>query len=281
MSKSALTGIAFALLLAGCGSAEDPIKNEGSSRRAAPPEVLADQNMRIVRNSSAERIACPVQNFETWFVAGQSNAAGSAESPETVPVGSVVQFHSGECYALAQPFFGASSMPTDGSYNAFNPFGYVAAQYSQRTGKTVVLKFMSIGGQSIRRWAVSGDLYTALSAELQQFGAYAKVDRFLWQQGETDALNGMSANEYTSLLNEVLNNVYSQGFSGTIHVARSSRCYDLDDNPVGTAQDAFRAQGFYGPNTDLISVEMRHDKCHFSAQGIVEFSRLWNQVLGG
>ncbi len=237
-------------------------------------QVVGDQNMRIVRNPAALHVPCP--DGELWAVAGQSNAAGSAEDPGDAPASEVVQFHNGRCYSATAPLFGASSMPTDGKYPAYNPFLRVAQEYSARTGRAVILRFISVGGTSISRWSDPNDLGDVLANELKEFATLAPVDRVFWQQGETDAIHGMSAAEYRANLERVLATIRAAGFSRQVHVARSSRCYGIGpDNPVGAVLSVYG-----GADTDALGQEFRHDGCHFSAEGVRAFAALWLSAIG-
>lgn len=225
-----------------------------------------DGNGRVTRNPAASPVPCP--DGEVWFVAGQSQAAGAAERPPAMPSGVVVQYHAGRCWDLALPVLGASSLPADEPH--FNPFVHAAMGYSERTGRAVIVRFFAVGGQSVRRWS-EGDLGGLMAEEMADLSRLGPVDRFMWQQGETDALSGMTSHEYAAHLGAVLDLIRSTGFSGRIHVARSSRCYDLDrDNEVGRAQEIFE-----GPDTDVLGPEYRHDKCHFNGAGVLAFSRAW------
>lgn len=222
----------------------------------------------MVRNANVAPVPCPGEPAELWVVAGQSNAAGSAQPPDNVPAGDVYQFHQGRCYPLVNPVFGASSLP-----DGFNPFVYVANDYSARHDVSVVVRFVAVGGTSIEQWVSPGGLADALHEELLELSTLGPVHRLLWQQGESDALAGMGEREYLGRLDALLRTV--RGSVREVHVARSSRCYEAGpDTPVGLAQGTLG-----GPNTDTLGPEFRYDGCHLNAQGVVKFSAIWNDFL--
>lgn len=219
------------------------------------------------------QVPCPGAHAELWLVAGQSNVAGTAEHPATIPPGEVVQFHRGRCYLPTMPILGASTMPTDRPH--FNPMVYTAFEYSARTGVPVVLSFAAVGGTSIVRWSNMEDLGGELLDAAQDLSRLGPITRFLWQQGETDALADMPAADYEMHLSRVLETVRAAGFGGRAHVARSSRCYGVAwENPVGRVQERYG-----GPDTDVLGLEYRHDKCHFNAEGVVRASAIWNDNM--
>lgn len=269
----ALASVTLAAGLAACSSADEEAM-VAHARRVLDQRVTGDDNARVIANKAARQVDCPLQNVEVWFVTGQSNAAGSAEPPANAAAGQVYLRFGGTCWTATLPLLGASSLPSGA--NNYNPFLAVANSYAAATGKQVVLHFLSVGGASITRW--TSDLADELETELRQA---APVDRVLWQQGESDALRGMDTATYLQHFAAVVRTVHSAvGLGAKLHVAKSSRCYDLGgDNPVGAAHLALQQQGLGGPDTDSLGAAYRYDRCHFNAAGVEEFARLWTQAL--
>lgn len=259
------------LLLSGCGG--------GGSSAPAKQVIDYDVHYRVSHNNFAEEVDCPKANREVWLVSGQSNAASYAEQPKSTYPGNVVQFYHGKCYTVSHPVLGASGDSSEATKNNYNPFIAVAEKYSAHTGKTVVLSFFSIGGRQIERW-YNGDYRYDFLTEAEALNSLLGVDRFLWQQGETDHFNGTTKTNYLVMFRAIVTDLKGIGVSGSIHVARSSTCnYGPVDNQIGAAHDELRGQ-YPGPNTDTImGKEDRPDECHFGSSGVEKFRDLWVQSL--
>ena len=240
--------IVCSVVLAGCG---------GGDITTALTFTEDPVTKRIIGTNKLVPVECPAV-AERWLVAGQSNAANCGQNNTAATDARVIQQYENKCYVAASPMLGA----TCGGANAFQQ---VALDYVKQHNKTVVLSFYALGGQPI-------------AALADQVKTTTSVDRFIWQQGEADAFLGTSTADYTASFYRMLANISA----AKVHVARSTICANITrpDTPTAQAQALLQA-AYPGPNTDAISLDARFrlDACHFSGEGITEFSKAWQQVL--
>ena len=255
------------LFLVGCG------EGGGTEQPIEPLKIGLDSFFRVEQKNHAFSIPCPTDAV-ALFIAGQSNAANHSVNTNETPSTNVIQYHKGKCYVAASPLFGGSTDSSTATH--FNPFHQVAVDYSNRIGKPVILAVFSIGGRSITKFAPGGEYHEQFKTEYQEFNKLFNVKYFLWQQGETDAANNVSSEEY---VNSWYSMTRSIGISSPL-IARSTKCASLSqyENGVGAAQDSLRKM-FGGPNTDTITDSDRYDKCHFDTSGVSKFSVMWNEYL--
>lgn len=281
-TKSKLATLLLSTTLAACGggSSIDPVVETPLDRPVQPYVFKYGEFSRVNFNSLARTTNCPTDNFEVWLVAGQSNAAAYAQKPiNEVSGGKVVQFFDGRCYNVASPLLGSSAWPIEATLNNYNPFISVAKQYSIETGKTVIIKSFAVGGQPIRKW-YDGEYRVPFFTEVQQTLSSVGINRFIWQQGETDNFEGTTTEAYVNMFENLVFTLRQYGFNGSVHVARSSICAGSPlNNNIGLAHDQLRTQ-YPGPNTDVIAdTTNRYDECHFSSVGVEAFKELWMNVL--
>src|SRR5690606_30898496 len=119
---------------------------------------------------------------------GQSNAANSLERRYSAP--KAVNFHDGKCYPAQDPLLGTT-----------NQYGSVWTLLASKLDVPVVIIAAGVGGSSVKRWA-SGDLHDDMQRTLR--GTKYRVTHFLWHQGETDATDGTTADEYAAALRSVI-----------------------------------------------------------------------------
>lgn len=245
--KAVITTI-FALLTSACGSSDYYTENT-EQRRIYP----------VPSN-------CPI-NAEVWLVAGQSNASNWTWHTESREV--LVLTPNG-----CKKETGTLSVG-DGIYR--NAFQVVASDYTNRTGIPVVLAIVAGGGIPIAEFAQDKEYGIKLSKVLDMLKSW-KVDRFIWQHGETDAWFKNSPEQYEIIFESIVTKIKP---SISSHVARSTLCTDIPyDNAIGKKLDQLRVK-YPGPNTDNIPQDpkYRYDLCHFGNEGINMFSNMWQQYL--
>jgi hypothetical protein len=144
---------------------------------------------------------------DVWIIAGQSNASGYAELPGPAP-DPRVKMWDGKTFVEAQD-------PIVNMHGNVGPWMYAALEVA-KAGVPVKLTGWSMGAQSIEYWDEKNDGSgrgagwlagngTGLSAVIKQSGQNAGV--FLWYQGETDGMNGMSENDYKEKLKDLAKRV--------------------------------------------------------------------------
>lgn len=263
--KFNLSVLPIAFLLSACGGG-------GSSSPTVVNDTLTvqtDQFDRILSTNKLAQVACP-QAARAIFIAGQSNAANHSQNTLETTSPYVLQYFEGNCYIAQSPILGGT-----GTLN--NPFQAVMVDYQQRVGGYVVYSVFAVGGQPITKFSANGIYNEALQAAYADLNNRWPVKYFLWQQGESDAANRISAAAYTNSWSAMVSSV---GISVPM-LARSTHCLDLSpyDTEVGRAQDILRTQ-LGGPDTDLVvGTSERWDACHFGTPGVAHMSQLWNQYL--
>jgi hypothetical protein len=236
-----------------------------------------DANGRLTFYPGKASVPCPPQEarMAVIFVAGQSNAANSAERLQTTAFGDrVVAFFEGVCTVAASPLLGATAIEGE----SLTPM----ADELIRSGRfdRVVLAPVAVGGTEIARW-VEGDLAPVLRQALAAVQARYKVTHAIWHQGETDADNGTSAADYRRRFDTLLGRWRAQGLAAPVLVSVTTRCDPAwkPENPVAQAQRSLPdpARGLYpGADSDanLPADELRGGECHHNAAGQAHLAKL-------
>ena len=251
---------------------------------ALAAEPAFDASGRLVSFPGKTTVPCPPQDPRTAviFVAGQSNAANSAEQLQTTAFGDrVVAFFEGACSIASSPLLGATALEGD----SLTPM----ADELIRSGRfdRVVLAPVAVGGTEIVRW-VEGDLAPVLRQALDAVQARYRVTHAIWHQGETDAENGTSAADYRSRFDALLGRWRAQGMTAPVLVSVTTRCDPAwkADNPVALVQRSLPdpARGLYpGADSDaeLPAAELRGGECHHNALGQAHLAKLLASALLG
>jgi hypothetical protein len=242
-----------------------------------------DSFNRLIAIAGKKDVACPQQTKDTavLLVIGQSNAANHAEKKlNTRYPQHVINYHNGHCYVAQSPLLGAT-----GEQGEF--ITAVADQLMDRhLYQDVVIVSSAIGGSSITRWQVDGDLNQMLLETLSQIKDY-QITHILWHQGETDF--GLSLNEtvYAKSFNSLRNSLRDVGVTAPFFIAQATKCGDnpywTQVNPVTTAQRKLADQ----PNTVLVAntdalltaKDRRRDLCHLSETGQSKIAAAYAEAI--
>jgi hypothetical protein len=210
-------------------------------------------------------------------VHGQSNAANYGSTRHTARE-AVDNFDSasGKCFAAADPLLGADGM--GGSFAT--RLGDMLIQ-DGRYDRVIVVP-LARGGASIAFLNNEGAaLITNGIAKLKAAGL--TPTHILFQQGETDAVSTTTADQYASLLHQLVKRFRAAGFDAPFYLSRSTKCdYAGPNNNIA----AVRAGQFsavnetlnirLGPDTDTIGNEGRSpDGCHMNEAGTLANAVLW------
>ena len=166
--------------------------------------------------------------YDIIIQAGQSNAEGSGygetdnpfqptddilyyadsyQATNTILDGNFKVMQAAEKSTVAGPRGDFSlSFATDYLYSEF---------FYANTGRKILIIRAGVGGTgfSDKRWTLDGDWYQRMMAAIDsalklEYGDNAhRLVAFLWHQGETDAMNGMSENTYYNHLSTLLTSV--------------------------------------------------------------------------
>jgi carbohydrate esterase-like sialic acid-specific acetylesterase len=216
-------------------------------------------------------------NTAIIVVHGQSNAGnwGSARYTAREAVDNFDPL-TGKCFAAADPLLGA-----DGIGGSFaTRLGDILIQ-AGRYDRVIVVP-LAIGSASLSVLNNErADWITNAISKLKEAGL--TPTHFLFQQGETDARSTISAEEYVSLLHQLVNRFRVAGFDAPFYLSRSTKCGMAE--PKNTAavragqlsavDDALNVR--QGPDTDTIGNDGRNpaDGCHMNEIGTLANAALW------
>lgn len=228
-----------------------------------------------------ERPCGPVSGKTAIIVVhGQSNAAnyGSARYTAREAVDNFDSV-SGKCFAAADPLLGADGM--GGSFAT--RLGDMLIQDGRYD--RVVLVPLARGGASIAYLNSEGaELITNGIAKMKAAGL--APTHILFQQGETDAVSKTTAEQYASLMHQLVRRFRAAGFDAPFYLSRSTKCdYVRPANMAAVRAGQLAAVNEAlnirpGPDTDTIGNEGRSpDGCHMNEAGTVANAALWAAIL--
>lgn len=236
--------------------------------------------------STADRLAIPCDPFisanprsAVLLTFGQSNSANFGETRYTAG-DKVVNFniHDGKCYPSEDPLFGADG---DGG----SVWGRLGDQLieSGAFDRVLIVPF-GIGGTALREWTTGGRLHPRVEYATRQLKLTGiETTHVLWHQGEDDARDGTTSDNYIKMFAALVESLRDYGINAPVFPAVASMCKDLGSDAIRSAQRALpeRIGGVYpGPDTDSLSdMRDRYDFCHFSEKGLVGHAELWKEVI--
>ena len=212
------------------------------------------------------------------LVFGQSNSANS--SPDRyVPKKNVYVFYEGKCYTAVDPLPGTSG--TGGSvWSRLGDKLIEAGLYDN-----VLFVAVGVGGMPMRRWKPDGDLYPRVLDAIASLNSKGiKLTHMLWHQGESDNGEHTKKDDYKAMFMAMVEDIRKHGVDAPIYVAVATRC---GAQPVGyEIQQAQRElvnttlKIFPGAYSDeILSIDDRHDACHFTASGLEKHAVLWLNAI--
>jgi len=246
-----------------------------------------DRFGRIVLDREKAAVPCPPQTERTAVILamGQSNAANHAGQGFASRHGAkIVNFFDGACYVAASPLLGATGV--QGEYWTETANGLIdSGAYD-----AVVLSVVAVGGVPVARFAKDGDLNPLVAAAAADFarGGY-RVTHALWVQGESDARDETSAEEYRARFRSVVATLRARQpdprlevFVGVATKCLPFRPHDpqlpvaIELRRLGASGEGLRA----GVDTDVLLGELdRYDQCHFAGSGAEKAARAWAEII--
>ena len=244
------------------------------SRREAALERRLGQTVPVGPHSE---VPCPLKTGPRPLILlalGQSNA-GNHGAPGAQTMDLVTMIAGDKCISAHDPLPGATG-------TGASIWPRVAAQVSRdQTGRQVLISLLALESSSIDEWTRSGSaLRQRLASQLASMKRLGlPPDYILWQQGEADARDGTSANQYATKLDQLADILSQAGANAPILLAQSTVCRTLPNTEIRTAMTRRVAQGGRwrkGPDTDtLIGPQFRRDDCHLSAAGLDAAAKMW------
>jgi len=277
-------------VLAGCESSGE--LTEITKEESTKTQTTESQTTKNHTDGSADESVAETEGEEKTVVdlvifMGQSNMAGRGDALEA-PV--VQEGHGYEFRAVSDP---------TRLYNISEPFGvnenrgvvtenkktgslvsaFVESYYAQ-TGVPIVGVSSSKGGTGIDYWNVGGDAlnesilrYTAAERYLLDNGYSIRHRYMVWLQGETDGVNGMSAESYKRHLTSIFEEMNTHGIekcmvirignnsdnateNDKIILAQTKLCAEHDDFVLISGKLAYMAEA-----------NLMKDKYHYKQEG--------------
>jgi hypothetical protein len=225
------------------------------------------------------------ENTGVFITAGQSLADNAVDSNTVVSNPTKVDeinLWDGGCYAASDPLVGCAG-------NLGNMFTQVADKLvTFGIFQRVILLPISMGGTSITNWIPGGDQHEKLFRIVRRMIAagipLSALSAILWQQGETDAANGMSQATYQSNFALMLAPFRALYGNKPWFLAKSTWQNGTQNTAIRAAVDAIVAGGpaiYAGANCDAFNAVPadRYDGTHPSAQGAGSMSSAWVTAL--
>ena len=146
-----------------------------------------------------------------------------------------------------------------------------------------MLTVLAVDASSVSDWTREGPLSDELRKLVDALrDNHVIVSAVLWQQGEADALAGVSREQYAASLGLLIRRLREGGISAPVLLARSTRCRTAGSDNIrdGVALVVAReANVFLGPDTDVFGNALRRDGCHFNDAGLGLAAEAWREVL--
>ncbi len=154
--------------------------------------------------------SCKHYDYDIILIAGQSNAQGCGKGYEELK------------YIPHNPIYGYTPdrefhLACDTRYGRKNHCASFSLYFGQeycnsgmlKQSRKLLLLNCALGGTgfSDNRWGDGDDLYELtlrLAGKILDLNSENRITAFLWHQGETDALNNMSGNDYLSKLQQLI-----------------------------------------------------------------------------
>ncbi|MFM7039616.1 MAG: sialate O-acetylesterase [Planctomycetaceae bacterium] len=146
---------------------------------------------------------------------------------------------------------------------------------------------VAVGGTSTRQWLPDGPLSERMHRVGQSVGAFRAV---LWQQGESDVIEGTSAEDYVARLQAIRAAAVAAWKSEPLWLcAQSTHHPTVYNDPQGESRiraaivTVSELPGFgLGPDTDMLTGPNRGgpgSRRHFSPTGQQNAAKLWSDLL--
>jgi hypothetical protein len=238
------------------------------------PVDLALQPARL-----SDEIACPRgEGSEApllLLVLGQSNAANHGETRSTAASGAA--WLDGHCYRIADPFPGG----TGAGGSIWSRLASAASTAPPRGG--LIVAVFAIDASRMGQWIEPGPVSTNLASIADSLRAHQlTVSAVLWQQGEADARNATSREDYSAGLTILIHRLREAGISAPVLLARSTRCRNTPNDAIRSAMAGIadhEPNVYLGPDTDTLGDDYRFDGCHFNDAGLQRAASMWLDSL--
>jgi Carbohydrate esterase, sialic acid-specific acetylesterase len=212
------------------------------------------------------------------MVAGQSNGANHGQG-SFVPRGHVFNFNffDGKCYVARDPLLGATGRGASFAIRLADKL-VVAELY-----ENVLLVPVAVGGTAIRE-QIPGSLFFRRFevAQRRLEDRRIVITHVLWHQGEGENGPGAVAEDYVRKFNALYYSLRTIGIYAPIYVAQTTVCGNQPNEIIRGAQRSLvnPLRGILaGPDSDVIGLDERWDKCHMDEHGVERHAQMWFEAL--
>jgi len=215
------------------------------------------------------------------IILGQSNAANHGAG-RYVAKHRVDNFniYDGKCYHAEDPLLGPSG--EGGNFATRLGDKLIEDGLFDR----VILAPIAMGGTTVEQWADQGMFNRRIPVLIRRLhDAGLNANFVLWHQGEGNpGMGDRDGRQYRKNLLEVIATFRRYGVRAPFFVALATLCGGPHQNAenirAGQRGAVDHAAGIYqGPDTDIIGVEYRWDKCHFDEMGLALAAALWVEAI--
>ena len=223
-----------------------------------------------------ERSCTPLSGKTAIIVVhGQSNAANYGSTRYTARE-AVDNFDpaTGKCFAAADPLLG-----TDGAGGSFaTRLGDILIQ-AGRYDRVIIVPIARASSSISFLNNEGANLIINGISKLK--AARLTPTHILFQQGETDAGLTTTAEQYASLLHQLVKQFRAEGFDAPFYLSSSTKCGPVDPTnaaairagQLSAIDSALNIQR--GPDTDTIGNDGRSGGCHMNEAGTLANAALW------
>jgi hypothetical protein len=209
---------------------------------------------------------------------GQSNSANYGEG-EYQCKNEVYNFYKGKLYRAEEPLLGADG----GGCSVWTRVADMLIDSGLY--KKVIIVPCGIGSTAVDCWSEG-----PCKIKLQETLGYLnkdniKLTHILWDQGETDNVNGTTKEQYKTRLKQVIKTIRDSHFTAPFFSSVTSYFPYNNDNPFGINSRITDAQNEIinevqdvkrGPNTDSLNLAYyRTDAVHFTENGLDKLAHEW------
>jgi len=230
---------------------------------------------KIQRANSQPEISCSelaAAHPLVLLALGQSNAGNHGHLESRSPTVNIIADQ--RCVLAHDPLPGATG--EGGSI-----WSHLAPLLTAPLGTSpVVLSVLAVDSTTIAEWTDrSGPLKSILTAKLASMNQLGLPPTLiLWQQGEADARDYTSEEDYMAHLQELASILDDEGVHAPIILAKSTVCRSSRYDKLHTAIEKTVAQfpRFQrGPDTDALDGDQISEGCHLRQAGLKSAARMW------
>lgn len=266
---------------------EQPVIVISNEKPESIKELTGEEDVDLVKdNDGSAKTDDGKIVVDLFMFMGQSNMSGVGGNPDKapkVPKGQGYEFRAisdpTQLYDIIEPFgknesfIGAiCDFPQSKNGSLVSSF---AIKYYEETGVPIVAVSASEGATTTERWltdSYQADLlyrYTTALNWLENNGYKVRKRFAIWLQGESDAANNVSAEEYSQNMDNLIRGLFVNGLNKVFIITpgRTLTLRNYFDTIINCQISICKNSGYYGLGTTAlsgISTEYMTDEWHYN-----------------